>query len=406
MELNKGQEKVFQQLQEFLASDERFFSLESGGGYGKTFLLNHLESKIPELNKVRSLMHLPQIGKMLYTATTNKAASLLGNNSSTIHKLFKIYPNTNYKTGVTTYKVGNTPDLYEELLVLDESSMLDPKIFEIVESKIRGRAKVIFALDPYQLAPIGHEAPIVNELVTTQNIPRGELTEPMRQDKASHLFKVCNMLRDCVRKQVYTPIELGKGIRAVSAPEFQAEYLAAFQAHEDVRIIALSNNQVESHNGYIRKTLYNIDRFQLGDPVVAASAMDNVPEIKVEETYTIHEIGKTLNDGHLDYYEVDLGLSQWFKVPVNKQSYFKRLKAAQQEGKSSGDWSVYYTLKANYLDIRDGFACTAHKAQGSTYDKVFLDFASLTQCPDINTFLRALYVAVSRARYEVVIYGL
>ena len=402
--LNDGQEKVFTQIQEFLASDNVFFSLESGGGYGKTFLLNHLENKIPELNKVRSLLHLPQIGKMIYTATTNKAASLLGNESSTIHKLFKIYPKTNYKTGVTTYKVGDTPDLYEELLVLDESSMLDPEVFQIIRDKIKGRAKVIFALDPYQLAPIGYASPVVNHLIV--DLLKGELTEPMRQDKESHLFKMCDLLRQNVRNQTYTPITVGKGIRSVTGVEFQQEYLKAFKNKEDARIIAFSNTQVESHNAFVRKTLHQTDKFQRGDLVVAAAAMDNVPEIKVEETYSVRSVGISQNDGHLDYYEVDLGLSQLFKVPVNKQVYFKRLKQAQLEGKQNGDWSVYYTLKANYLDIRDGFACTAHKAQGSTYDKVFLDFASLTQCSDLNTFLRALYVAVSRAKHEVIIYGL
>jgi len=402
--LNKGQEKVFTQIQEFLVSDNVFFSLESGGGYGKTFLLNHLENKIPELNKIRSLLHLPQIGKMIYTATTNKAASLLGNNSSTIHKLFKIYPKTNYKTGVTHYKLGDTPNLYEEILILDESSMLDPQVFQIIQDKIKGRAKVIFALDPYQLAPIGYASPVVNTLIA--NLPKGELTEPMRQDKESHLFKMCDLFRENVRNQTYTPITVGKGIRSVSGAEFQKEYLEAFKNNEDARIIAFSNTTVESHNAYVRKTLKQTNRFQEGDLVVAAAAMENVPEIKVEETYTIRNIGKHLNDGHIDYYEVDLGLHQWFKVPSNKQAYFKRLKQAQLEGKQNGDWSVYYTLKSNYLDIRDGFACTAHKAQGSTYDKVFLDFADLTQCSDLNTFLRALYVAVSRAKHEVIIYGL
>ena len=147
MTLNGGQELAFTALQEFLASDHTFFALQSGGGYGKTYLLNYLENKIPELNVVRDILGLPLLGKMLYTATTNKAATLLGNGSTTIHKLFKIRPVTNYKTGQTTYQFDDSSSITSEILIIDEASMLDPEIFQIVSDKVRHKAKVIFALD-------------------------------------------------------------------------------------------------------------------------------------------------------------------------------------------------------------------------------------------------------------------
>lgn len=408
MKLNNGQQAVFEQLQEFIASDHTFFALQSGGGYGKTFLLNYLEECIPQLNKVREVLQLPLIGKMLYTATTNKAASLLGNNSSTIHKLFSIRPQTNYRTGTVSYHVAEGNELYEELLIIDEASMLDPDIFNIVKQKVRGKAKVIFALDPYQLAPIGYAEPIVNDLIRQLGIPHAELTEPMRQDKDSHLFQMCDLLRSAVRDQHYYPLVQGKGIRFVDAPTFQGEYLDAFKDNQDLRIITHENTQVEQHNNYIRKQLYGTDVFQVGDKVVVATAMPDNPDVKVESTYTIQYISPKQNDSYMDIYIVDIGMGTMLKIPANKNQYFLRLKKAQREAKQSGDWTTYYSLKNNYLDIRDTFTCTAHKSQGSTYDRVFLDFNNLAliSSHDLNTFLRAFYVAVSRARHEVVVFGL
>lgn len=402
MTLNVGQQKVFREIQEFLASKHQFFSLESGGGYGKTYLLNHLETQIPELNQIRELLHLPTLGSMVYTATTNKAASLLGNNSQTIFKQFRIRPHTNYKTNTTTYQVGDSDPLGNKILVVDEASMFAPDVFQLVWDKLCPTTKVIFALDPYQLAPIGHEKPIVN----TMDIPRGELTEPMRQKVDSHLFKMCELMREAVRIQEYIPLVQGEGVRFVDGATFQAEYLAAFKNHEDVRILVHSNDQVELHNTHVRKTLYGNSKFQVGDPVLAAASLSTCNDVRVEECYTITDISEEKKGEYFPYYDVAIGIGQYFKIPVDKNDYFRKLKIAQKHGKQTGDWTVYFALKNNYLDIRDAFACTVHKAQGSTYDKVFLDFANLSSCFDLNTFLRALYVVISRARTEVVIFGL
>jgi exodeoxyribonuclease-5 len=58
------------------------------------------------------------------------------------------------------------------------------------------------------------------------------------------------------------------------------------------------------------------------------------------------------------------------------------------------------------LDIRDAFACTVTKSQGSTYEKVFLDYSNIATCWDLNSLARLRYVGISRAKQTVIIYGL
>jgi ATP-dependent exoDNAse (exonuclease V) alpha subunit len=46
---------------------------------------------------------------------------------------------------------------------------------------------------------------------------------------------------------------------------------------------------------------------------------------------------------------------------------------------------------------------TTHKSQGSTFDSVLIDLPNLMQMPTTFAYNTALYVAVTRARFDAVI---
>jgi len=48
-----------------------------------------------------------------------------------------------------------------------------------------------------------------------------------------------------------------------------------------------------------------------------------------------------------------------------------KLRAINKKGKDKS-WIVYYNFLRRYADVMYGYSITAHKAQGSTYDTVFL----------------------------------
>lgn len=58
-----------------------------------------------------------------------------------------------------------------------------------------------------------------------------------------------------------------------------------------------------------------------------------------------------------------------------------------------------------WIDLRAAYACTINKAQGSTYDKVFIDLDDIKKCNSGNQIARMLYVGVSRARLIVYLCG-
>ena len=96
-------------------------------------------------------------------------------------------------------------------------------------------------------------------------------------------------------------------------------------------------------------------------------------------------------------------------------------------GTRAKKWNEYYDFKKKYLiatnifkdnrlaysrDLDYGFAITAHKSQGSTYDTVFVDLNDMIYDKNGNIYsnaddlLRRLYVACSRASHNLILgYG-
>ena len=399
--LNQGQTQAKSLFKQFLFDDkQKYFCIDSAAGMGKSFLLNHLHDEMVDMNKQLKFMGKGAFREMIFTATTNKASSVL-NNAQTIHKLLGLRVYDNYKTGKSSVKTSSkTMNIGNSIIVVDEASMIPPEIRAIIDQYTQG-SKVVFVGDSYQLAPVNYSAPIV----FNQGYPTALLDEPMRQDSSSHLYQGCLQLREGVKGQFFNNVTQGEGIRFVNGDTFKKEILQAFENQEDARVLAYTNKMVENLNGFVRKNLHNTTDFRVGDPVIAASACEG--KTKIEETYHIRTMSEPYDDGVMMVRSIELDHSnEQFKIPVDKQAYFRMVKSAKAEAKQDGDWVYYFSLINAYLDIRDGFACTINKSQGSTYDKVFLDFSNVSVCRDLNTLLRLLYVAVSRAKSEVVVYGM
>jgi exodeoxyribonuclease V len=399
--LNEGQANAKNLFKQFLFNkDHKYFCIDSMAGTGKSFLLNHLHEELNSFNKQLQFMGNSAYSEMLFAATTNKAGSVL-NNATTVHKMFGLRVFDNYKTGRSSISTtSKTKNLSGVILVIDEASMVEPKIEKIIDEFTQG-SKVVFVGDSYQLAPVGHPKPVVFD----RGYPTAILTEPMRQDKDSPLYQSCIQLRQDVMEEEITQLMPHAYIRFVDGNTFKQEIVDTFRNQEDARVLAYTNKQVEGINKFIRRSLHNTEGFRAGDPVVAANAMEG--KIKVEETYYIASIGEPYDDSNMMVQNVHLtGKPDLFKIPVDKQKYFRMCKQAKAEAKQDGDWTYYFTLMNSYLDIRDAFACTVNKSQGSTYEKVFLDYANIATCWDKNTLARMRYVGTSRAKQEVVVYGL
>jgi hypothetical protein len=69
------------------------------------------------------------------------------------------------------------------------------------------------------------------------------------------------------------------------------------------------------------------------------------------------------------------------------------------------NWGPYFRMKEEWADLRPIHASTVHKAQGSTYRKVFVDMDDIGRNTRWRDLVRLLYVAITRASHEVHIFG-
>lgn len=88
-------------------------------------------------------------------------------------------------------------------------------------------------------------------------------------------------------------------------------------------------------------------------------------------------------------------------MPNSRQAKQDRLKQARADE----DFHLVEEMESRWIDLRAAYACTINKAQGSTYDKVFIDLDDIRRCNSGNQIARMLYVAVSRARHQVIFTG-
>ncbi|MCI5051643.1 MAG: AAA family ATPase [Simkaniaceae bacterium] len=156
--LNALQEKALH-----LAMQSPFMILTGGPGRGKTFVAKHIAEA------------LPANAKITLAAPTGKAAQHLAKainrdvTTSTLHALLQLhkeYP----------------PKIAADLLIVDECSMIDARIFAALFSQIQEGTRVILMGDPDQIPPVD-AGTLFSQMCQIPAIPHVHLEECLRSDR-------------------------------------------------------------------------------------------------------------------------------------------------------------------------------------------------------------------------------
>jgi hypothetical protein len=166
------------------------------------------------------------------------------------------------------------------------------------------------------------------------------------------------------------------------------------------KVLAWRNKTVTKYNQLLFSSVNKRSNFEIGDVVVNNKAIPNIStdaEVEIVSVLSTYCLGVK---GHK--YVVDTGSkSVRVFVPNNPADYKKHLNRAIKDGKTED----VKTIMDTWADLRPVYASTVNKAQGSTYDKVFIDLGDFKTLKDPNQLARLLYVALSRAKYQVVFTG-
>jgi hypothetical protein len=417
--LNSGQKAAAEAFFQFLLDpNQTEFHISGSAGVGKTYLMNYIiDETMPRYHEMCALVGMkPDYDDVVMTATTNQAAHVLGQacgrETQTIHSFLNLTVKENYKTGEADLTRTRNWRVHENKIVfIDEASMIDGKLDKANQEGTHN-CKIVYVGDHSQLNPVQESiSPIY-----TRGAPFFELTEPMRNKGQPALMQVCQQLRETVNGGRFKPIQLVDDVIVQLNDDGMAAMIAECftQQTHDARILAYTNKRVIEFNDYIRQLRQLPRSYQKGEFLVSASAGafgKNGQTLSVQaevEIFKNHGPDKIeiepdvwLDVEHLDFVNDFGDLFTRVPLPTDRAHYDALLKHYAK----AKNWERFWFLKNQFVDLRPKDAATVHKAQGSTYDTVFVDLGNISTCNIPNQVARMLYVAFSRARTRVFLYG-
>lgn len=409
--LTDGQQNALTAFTTFLMTpNEVYFVLSGYSGTGKSTLIHTLLDRLASFMKTAKLINPHQKEyEVELSATTNKAAEnfafITGMPVGTIHSLLGLRVDTDFKTGVTKLvpRRGVEP-LENKLIFVDEASYIDKDLLGLIGERINIKTcKVVFIGDPAQLTPVKSNRTPVFEA----GFMGAALTEVVRQAKGNPIIELATSFRNTVNTGEFFSFKPdGDVIKYLDRDGFneavETEFTRSDWKYKDSKVLAWTNARVIEYNHYIRDRAKGDPSFQEGDYAVCNQFLTtpNGKSYKTDQMVNITKItGPTKLHGVFGHnYELDHTTTVF--GPDSIKEWDKALKEAR-----ALDKYAQVREMSNWIDLRAVYAQTVNKCQGSTYDRVFIDLDDIRRCNSGDQIARMLYVAVSRARFQVFLTG-
>lgn len=403
IQLTQDQQDAYAAIITLVTTPQQTLVIEGGAGCGKTTLMNTFMEEWPQLVAL-SGGAFNDVNVVL-TATTNKAADALANatkrETSTIHSLLGLRV---VSAAYGRTKLLDTGKYLEDglVVVIDEASFIDQELLAHIEHKLR-KSKVIFLGDPHQLKPVGSSTtPVFN-----RGYPTVSLNQIVRQADDSPIQTLSRGLRSLVEGHPMPNAGVdGTNIIHMPQQDFEAAFVQDVLNNpvNSVRALAWTNKKAIHYNHLVSIARNGSADIHLGD-VVNVNKQHRVSRnfrFPTDSTFQVMGLGQWSEDS---FGIVSREVETSFGVSVCQAQNIQDVQLAarnfyDREMHSQGDFVL-----ERYADLRLMFASTVNKAQGSTYDTVYLDLNDIGKCQDRDQVNRMLYVGVSRAKHKVVFTG-
>lgn len=407
--LTEGQQKALESFITFLVDPiETVFVLSGYSGTGKTTLVKTLLENLSSYTKTAKLLN-PKVRDYVVglTATTNKAAEnfsqITGYPVSTIHSYLGLRVHTDYATN-TTKLIPSRKDLVKEnaLVFIDEASYIDKQLLGLIFQMTRN-CKIVFMGDPAQLTPVKSQGTPVFDA----KFSGAALTEVVRQAKDNPIVDLSTKFRHAVNTGEFFQFKPdGHHIQYMDRDIFDEAVTKEFTRpdwkYQDSKFLAWTNKKVIDYNHAIANLVKGDPRFQVGDYAICNKFVSSGRKtIKTDQLVCITGMDSGLERYGVPGSNVTLDYSMTLFFPDSlkaKNDFIKEMRAQDQLHRVA-------EAEMEWVDLRSAYACTINKAQGSTFDRVFIDLDDVSRCNMGDQIARMLYVAVSRARQQVFLTG-
>lgn len=438
--LNDEQQLAYEALVDFVNNGnhkDEYFTLEGKAGTGKTVVLAKLVESLPRRS-------------FIVSAISHKAKEVIADRIRSRNvKAMTIAALLAMKFDDETGQFYEDPYEKElpiadaDIVIIDEGSMIHANSIKYIYQKKMHRTIVIFAGDKGQIRPIGTTklnefSPIFN----TPNIARlkvrvrqGEGSPilehmdyywDMAQNPKPHLGQPNDVLKEDAETDV-GKIIYRNDMRAV-IKQYLPEFLKALENKDTnvIKVVAYKNDSRRLINQLVREQLFdNPNEYEIGELMIMADTYrDEFSKVENSVEFVVTRCRPTIR--YVGEYEFKTfllegihrslsGNEYHIEIPVLAHSdkdkfdrLTKKLFAAAKEevpksparaAKLREAWGATRVFaKADY-----GYAVTAHRSQGSTYDKVIVNLTDMmNNYSNDQEKASLIYTAGTRARNEVV----
>lgn len=362
--------------------------LSGSPGTGKSYLI---QTEVPKL--------LSKWQDYVITATTNKAASIL--RGKTIYSFFGIKVKKS-ESKRQELNFDHMKDIRNTFIVIDEASMISKELWQKISPA--KNCKFLLVGDKYQLPPVGSSYNVF------ETYPTVELTDVVRQKDPDFLEEINKCKQGVIDKCMYIPEE-NSCIEYLfeNDKDKVLDILKSFD--ENDKILTFTNDAAIEYATNVRTIQGKSNELRDGDPIMnryycetpygSRSALYAEQELVIEHITApfMYTIPKTQDS--LEVRQVTFKYTPGNYLMVVNPDFRSVLLKKYVKDKN---WIAYYFLKDHMCDLRYNESCTIHCAQGSTYNRCFIDLNDLNLCTAHSVKARLMYVALSRAKDKVYIY--
>ena len=373
-----------------LACQHQVIAITGGPGTGKTTTVNAILSLYEAL-----------YDRVALCAPTGRAAKrlseLTGHAASTIHRLLEV----DYSSGNVRFIHNEKNLLKYDVIILDEMSMVDVKLFQALLAAARYHCRIIMVGDADQLPSVG-PGNILGEILRVGVVPTVRLTDIFRQAQQSLIVQNAHRIVEGRMPQKggakddfflieSTGLACQKLVCDLVSKRLPKAY--GFDPVKDIQVLCPTKvgptGSVE-----LNKKLQEIlnppakGRAQIGTAESAKILRlgDKVMQVKNDYDITFERDGAEAGVGA---YNGDLGIITAVDVDA-------RAVTVMMDDRK-------YTYTADQLnELEPAYAVTVHKSQGSEFPAVVLPVADV---PARLCYRNLLYTGVTRARKLCVLTG-
>ena len=412
-QLNIDQQAAADSFLEFLSSTtETCMVIEGKPGTGKTFLVQHLLQQLKVWKKPLTLLWNEEpkfLNNILITATTNKAAQVIADtlqvSPKTIHSLLGLKVKEDYQTGRMKLEAERSLIITDSLIVIDEGSYITEQLLGFIH-KFTHNCKILILGDRYQLVmPFSVTCPIFHQGYRTAHLGINERARAVGGND-SLIVKMAAEFEGAIDGGPFPQLRAdNQTITWVDGPQFRdlvhREFTRPDRDANDARIVTWSNRMTRAYNDHIREIQGLPEHFVQGEMVVAANTLIE-HGIFTECQYRVTSVkeGKTAMFS-LECWIVGLNNTKTVYVPKDWDYVRSLMKQIFKEKK----FKQYFYCQNLLADLRSVHCSTVYKAQGSTFQRVFLDLNDIGKCTSTTDVARMLNTGISRAAQHVYLYG-